>query len=248
MRAISIASLLVPFWLATASDVAYAQAGPPIPWNKSLTITRTSSDEDIKNVLRSLLQANGLSVIFSPNVGGRISFRLDKVPIDSAFDQLVQEHNLAYTYNPDAKTVNITTVAADAERAKSGAFVPLDQVTYEELLRAIANFGDARAIAAQFAVISLTKHSRRAAVAAVLMSVISTPAMAQDGRDTEPAARQIRYTLTFPAPHTHYVEIDASIPTRGRFRSTWPDPRRFPSSRPTRSRRPRRTATSPRRR
>src|SRR6186713_2606075 len=54
------------------------------------------------------------------------------------------------------------------------------------------------------------------AVAAVLMSVISTPAMAQDGRDTEPAARQIRYTLTFPAPHTHYVEIDASIPTRGR--------------------------------
>ena len=35
--------------------------------------------------------------------------------------------------------------------------------------RAIANFGDARAIAAQFAVISLTKHSRRAAVAAVLM-------------------------------------------------------------------------------
>ena len=35
--------------------------------------------------------------------------------------------------------------------------------------RAIANFGDARAIAAQFAVISLTRHSRRAAVAAVLM-------------------------------------------------------------------------------
>ena len=141
MRAISIASLLVPFWLATASDAAYAQAGPPIPWNKSLTITRTSSDEDIKNVLRSLLQANGLSVVFSPNVAGRISFRLDKVPIDSVFEQVVQEHNLAYTYNPGAKTVSITTVAADAERAKSGAFVPLDQVTYEELLRAIANFG-----------------------------------------------------------------------------------------------------------
>src|SRR4051812_8846221 len=99
MRAISIASLLVPFWLATASDVAYAQAGAPIPWNPSLTITRTSSDEDIKNVLRSLLQANGLSVIFSPNVGGTISFRLDKVPIASAFNQVVQEHKLAYTYN-----------------------------------------------------------------------------------------------------------------------------------------------------
>jgi hypothetical protein len=35
--------------------------------------------------------------------------------------------------------------------------------------RAIANFGDARAIAAQFAVISLARHSRRAGVAAVLV-------------------------------------------------------------------------------
>ena len=29
-------------------------------------------------------------------------------------------------------------------------------------------------------------------------------------------ARPIRYTLTFPAPQTHYVEVAASIPTRGR--------------------------------
>ena len=36
-------------------------------------------------------------------------------------------------------------------------------------LRAIANFGDARAIAAQFAVVSLAKQSRRAGVAAVLL-------------------------------------------------------------------------------
>jgi hypothetical protein len=35
--------------------------------------------------------------------------------------------------------------------------------------RAVANFGDARAIAAQFAIVSLAKQSRRAAVAAVLI-------------------------------------------------------------------------------
>ena len=35
--------------------------------------------------------------------------------------------------------------------------------------RAIANFGDARAIAAQFAVVSLARHTRRAGVAAVLV-------------------------------------------------------------------------------
>jgi len=142
MRARSIAiALLLPLGLVSASNAALAQSGPPIPWDKALTVTRTSSEEDIKTVLRSLLQANGFSVIFTPDVEGTISFRLDKVPVASAFDQLVQEHNLAYTYNAGAKTVSITTLAADAERAKSGTFVPLDQVTYEELTRAIENFG-----------------------------------------------------------------------------------------------------------
>jgi hypothetical protein len=39
---------------------------------------------------------------------------------------------------------------------------------HEAERRAIANFGDARAIAAQFAVVSLARHSRRAGVAAVI--------------------------------------------------------------------------------
>ena len=43
--------------------------------------------------------------------------------------------------------------------------------------RAIASFGDARAIAAQFAVVSLAKHTRRAAVAAVLVIASDLTAM-----------------------------------------------------------------------
>ena len=36
----------------------------------------------------------------------------------------------------------------------------------------------------------------------------------------------IRYTLRFPAPHTHYVEVEAAIPTAGRadvevYMATW---------------------------
>jgi hypothetical protein len=41
--------------------------------------------------------------------------------------------------------------------------------TLQAQQRAIANFGDARAIAAQFAVVSLATHTRRAGVAAVLV-------------------------------------------------------------------------------
>src|SRR4029077_13441096 len=41
--------------------------------------------------------------------------------------------------------------------------------TFEAQQRAIANFGDARTIAAQFAVISLAKHSRKVGAAAILV-------------------------------------------------------------------------------
>ena len=40
------------------------------------------------------------------------------------------------------------------------------------------------------------------------------------------AVEPIRYTLRFPAPHTHYVEVEASIPAAGRpdvevYMATW---------------------------
>src|SRR3954471_4732556 len=54
-------------------------------------------------------------------------------------------------------------------------------------------------------------------VAAALMTLIGTPAEAQAPRDAPAAGRTpIRYTLTFPAPQTHYVDVVASIPTRDR--------------------------------
>jgi len=55
--------------------------------------------------------------------------------------------------------------------------------------RAIANFGDARAIAAQFAVISLARHSRRAGAAAVL--VIASVFIAMKARIAWNAAAQV---------------------------------------------------------
>lgn len=54
-------------------------------------------------------------------------------------------------------------------------------------------------------------------LAAVLMTLIDAPAEAQSSTDARPAVREpIRYTLSFPAPQTHYVEISAVVPTGGR--------------------------------
>ena len=123
---------------------ALAQDAGNIPWNRSLTVTRTSSDDDIRNVFRSLLQANGLSVAFAPSVKQKVSFHLENVPIEQAFTQLVDEHNLTYSYNPGTKTVSVNAATggggSTADR-KAAAFVTLNSVTYAEVVQAINNLG-----------------------------------------------------------------------------------------------------------
>lgn len=141
-------------WLAAALITAFlvlfaltrpAWAQPPtIPWDGALTITRTSSGEDIKNVLRSIVQANGMSIIFAPDVQGAVSFRLDRVPLSMAFEQLIDENGLAYTYNAGTRTVNVSTLGGgggDDSGERAATFVPLGQVTYREVVDAMASFG-----------------------------------------------------------------------------------------------------------
>src|SRR5918993_1575874 len=61
--------------------------------------------------------------------------------------------------------------------------------------------------------------TRRTLFALALVCLIVSGARAQ-------ALDPIRYTLRFPAPHTHYVEIEAAIPASGRpevevYMATW---------------------------
>ena len=62
--------------------------------------------------------------------------------------------------------------------------------------------------------------TRRVFLAAVFLCTVVTAGA--DAQSLDP----IRYTLRFPAPHTHYVEIEAAIPTGGRpqvevYMATW---------------------------
>src|ERR1700712_3696488 len=127
--------------LLAATSPAVAQGG--IPWNHSLTITRTSSDDDIRNVFRSILQANGLSVAFGPTVHDTVSFHLEAVPIDQAFEQMIDQHHLTYSYNPATKTVQINAAGGGSgtAEAKSAVFVTLSGTTYPEVVQAVSNLG-----------------------------------------------------------------------------------------------------------
>jgi type III secretion system YscC/HrcC family outer membrane pore protein len=127
--------------LLWASVPAAAQS--EIPWNRSLTITRTSSDDDIKNVFRSILQANGLSVVFAPSVRKNVSFHLEQVPIQRAFEQLIDQNSLTYSYNAANKTVFISTTGGGGGGAESRAsvFITLAGTSYGEVTQAVNNLG-----------------------------------------------------------------------------------------------------------
>ena len=125
---------------AFASTSAWAAVGD-IPWNRSLTITRTSSDDDIKNVFRSILQANGLSVAFSPAVHDTVSFHMEQVPIQQAFEQVIDQHHLTYSYNDSTKTVFIDSTGKGGGDAKNSAFITLNGTSYQEVIQAVNNLG-----------------------------------------------------------------------------------------------------------
>ena len=136
-----IAGLCLGVALWPAATPAFAAVGD-IPWNRSLTITRTSADDDIKNVFRSILQANGLSVSFGPQVRDTVSFHMEQVPIQQAFEQVIDQHHLTYSYNDSTKTVFINAPSGGAAgEAKNSAFITLSTVSYQDVVQAMNNLG-----------------------------------------------------------------------------------------------------------
>ena len=139
-----LSPLLAAGWglILAGSSVAQAQTQGGIPWNHSLTITRTSSDDNIQNVFRTLLQEDGLSVTFGAGVNQTVSFHLENTPIDVAFEQLINQHHLTYNYDPNSKTVAIYAAGAGAaDSARGAVFVTLDTITYQDVTQAVGNLG-----------------------------------------------------------------------------------------------------------
>src|ERR671913_47014 len=53
--------------------------------------------------------------------------------------------------------------------------------------------------------------------AVLFAALVMTHPVLAGAQTTAPAsAESIKYTLSFPAPHTHYIEVAAEVPTGGR--------------------------------
>ena len=82
------------------SQIVTAQESRTIPWTTGGTYSWTAVDEDIKLMLRRVIQADGkLRPIIKPEVKGAVTVQFQNVPLAAAFNQLIQENNLDFVYD-----------------------------------------------------------------------------------------------------------------------------------------------------
>ena len=106
---------------------ATAQTPNEIKWDDTVTFSRTSVDDDVKDVLRGILRANGLSVLFRDGVKGSVSFYFNDMKLASAFNLIMEQYGFSHTYNPDTKTVMVFALGQEDEgRGVTRKFVPLN--------------------------------------------------------------------------------------------------------------------------
>ena len=135
-RAVCAATLLSCWgvWTASAQEDAAR-----IPWTNGLSFSRTSVDDDLRNVLRAILSASHLSVVFRPGVGGKVSLAFHDMNPQTAFDQLIAENGLQAAYSADTRTV--TVGPAVSTQGNLRRFVPLQNVEWSSLRQMLVNFG-----------------------------------------------------------------------------------------------------------
>lgn len=110
-----------------------------ISWKPGVTFSRTSVDDDVRNVLRAVLGANGISVIFRPGVEGKVSLNFRNMPLQAAFEQLLQENGLRASYNPGRLTV--TVMPGTGPGGPTRKFITLRNVEWSSLRQMLTSFG-----------------------------------------------------------------------------------------------------------
>ncbi|MFN3075828.1 MAG: secretin N-terminal domain-containing protein [Alphaproteobacteria bacterium] len=138
MTSLRVATLGVAVLVSLMAAAVSAFSAEGIPWKADTVFERTSVDEDVKDVLRGLLRANGQQVIFKPGVKGTVSFRFQNMPLQAAFAMLVTENGLDYSY--DAAT-NTVTILGEADSRTTQDFVNLGLVDPDALRGAMKEFG-----------------------------------------------------------------------------------------------------------
>ncbi|OHC76338.1 MAG: hypothetical protein A3G18_08875 [Rhodospirillales bacterium RIFCSPLOWO2_12_FULL_58_28] len=129
-------SLRVGFCLAVVLGVGLSavktDAAQNVPWKEEM-FEGFFQEEDVKNALRSVLRQNGLQVIFRPGVDGKVSGEF-KMPLQGAFNKLIEENGLQYDYDT---TTRMVTIFTSSKQGKAQDFVPMGHATQEGVMAAM---------------------------------------------------------------------------------------------------------------
>ncbi len=136
VRSIQAAALL-PCLLAPAR--AQDASVTHIPWKPGITFSRTSVEDDVRSILRAVLAADGLSVIFRPGVAGVVSFRFNEMPLQAAFDQVMEGNGLHASFSPATQTVTVTPGGESGGEGRR--FLTLQNVDWPSLRQMLTSFG-----------------------------------------------------------------------------------------------------------
>lgn len=123
-RPVGSALLAMGLAVAASQDVL---AGPDLPWTNQL-FERVSVEEDVRDVLRSILKQSSLAVNFRPDVAGNVSFSFANIPLEAAFKKLIEENNLDYDFDARTHTVTIYKIQKRAEDLVTLTYTPPEQV------------------------------------------------------------------------------------------------------------------------
>jgi type IV pilus assembly protein PilQ len=114
--------LVFLFIFLSFSTLAFAK------WDNSQMFNRTSVDENIKDILTAIAKQNSSQIIFDKNIEGVETLSIDSMPLEGAFNLIIERNNLKYKWQN-----NTLIVSSNSNRGISKEFIILDKLSTTKL-------------------------------------------------------------------------------------------------------------------
>ncbi|MBT7307688.1 MAG: hypothetical protein HN842_05685 [Gammaproteobacteria bacterium] len=111
-------------------------AAGDIPWKEDV-FEQISVDANIQDVLRTVIRRNGQGVIFRPGVEGEVTFEFINMPLQAAFNKLIEENGLDFSFD---EATSMVTIFPFQEMKRSRLFITPRFMSLEEVKSATKRF------------------------------------------------------------------------------------------------------------
>jgi len=98
-------------------------------WKEDQIFQRTSVDEDIIDIMNAMAFQNGSQIIFDKNIKGTETLSIKAMPLEGAFNLIMQRNNLEYKW--ESNTIIVNSIK-DTNLKKE--FIILENITIDKLI------------------------------------------------------------------------------------------------------------------